>query len=599
MALAAAYRNVRIIGSWSIGSGAYTLPSSRLAEWSNLGVWYNALDISRPWEGVRGIPAFTVGITMQNTNPAGAYYINPDGITDCRAAIQAAVTACPAHYAVFIPAGSYLSTGSITMKTGVVIRGAGPGVTIIYFTHYNATSGGCLSFSSGSGGVVAFADPTVGPDASYTSGPLVSGYEKGSYTVVLQHAEVAANLSPGDVVIINQLNNPDYVDYHGYGGDATWAAGGGTRANGETNMVRSVSGTSVTLVSPISEDFQASLAPKILRAGPAGGPVINSGVEDLTFNGGGVGGTAMFFYTSAHCWAKRVEVTNYMLKGALIMLGAYGHEITRDYIHDPTLFTGSSGYMMSLTYNTGRHYIYDNIAKLVHVGIALGSSGSSTNVVAYNYVHSTQHHTPSWAMCGIGTHGAHTQFTLMEGNVVPRILTDGYWGTGSHHTIFRNWSTGETNNPVAIKNQIAVEIEMSNYYHSAVGNILGTAGMNKGGYEISLLESHDNELDQIFMWKRGYNGSGSVTGYRDPKTLSTFIRHGNYDYYTESVADWVDGAGHDIPNSLYLSEKPAWFGSLDWPPFGPDGIPKTIPAKARWDAYAISGVLADLFADAT
>lgn len=48
-----------------------------------------------------------------------------------------------------------------------------------------------------------------------------------------------------------------------------------------------------------------------------------------------------------------------------------------------------------------------------------------------------------------------------------------------------------------------------------------------------------------------------------------------------------------------LNNKPSWFGSLDWPPFGPDvnGIVKTIPAKARWDAYISSGNLSDLFAN--
>ena len=46
---------------------------------------------------------------------------------------------------------------------------------------------------------------------------------------------------------------------------------------------------------------------------------------------------------------------------------------------------------------------------------------------------------------------------------------------------------------------------------------------------------------------------------------------------------------HDLPNSLYRSAKPAWFGHLAWPAFGPmPGTPTTaltgtIPAKACYD----------------
>jgi hypothetical protein len=47
-------------------------------------------------------------------------------------------------------------------------------------------------------------------------------------------------------------------------------------------------------------------------------------------------------------------------------------------------------------------------------------------------------------------------------------------------------------------------------------------------------------------------------------------------------------ADHSIPASLYLSGKPSWWGSLAWPPFGPDLTPKEgpIPAQLRYDAMA-------------
>jgi hypothetical protein len=54
-----------------------------------------------------------------------------------------------------------------------------------------------------------------------------------------------------------------------------------------------------------------------------------------------------------------------------------------------------------------------------------------------------------------------------------------------------------------------------------------------------------------------------------------------------------------VPNSLYLTSRPAFFGSLDWPAIGPDvaGYYKNIPAVMRWNNYRISGRIEDLFSD--
>ena len=66
--------------------------------------------------------------------------------------------------------------------------------------------------------------------------------------------------------------------------------------------------------------------------------------------------------------------------------------------------------------------------------------------------------------------------------------------------------------------------------------------------------------------------------------LSTVLREGNYDYVTNQV-HW-DTTAQTIPDSLYLTAKPAFFGSLPWPWVDPTGTTKlyTLPAKARFDA---------------
>ncbi len=48
---------------------------------------------------------------------------------------------------------------------------------------------------------------------------------------------------------------------------------------------------------------------------------------------------------------------------------------------------------------------------------------------------------------------------------------------------------------------------------------------------------------------------------------------------------WVSGYDQTLPDSLYLTAKPAFFGSLPWPWVDPNGTTKTytLPAKARYD----------------
>jgi hypothetical protein len=72
--------------------------------------------------------------------------------------------------------------------------------------------------------------------------------------------------------------------------------------------------------------------------------------------------------------------------------------------------------------------------------------------------------------------------------------------------------------------------------------------------------------------------------YADPKTLSTVIRDGNYDFLTNSQKWHNTTAGFAMPDSLYLKVKPSFFGSKPWPWVNPtNGSIAILPAKARFD----------------
>jgi len=69
----------------------------------------------------------------------------------------------------------------------------------------------------------------------------------------------------------------------------------------------------------------------------------------------------------------------------------------------------------------------------------------------------------------------------------------------------------------------------------------------------------------------------------------TTIRHGNFDYLTNTVHWDTNLADRALPASLYLSKKPSFFNAgkgYTWPWVDPLGDTKvyTLPAKARYDA---------------
>ena len=81
---------------------------------------------------------------------------------------------------------------------------------------------------------------------------------------------------------------------------------------------------------------------------------------------------------------------------------------------------------------------------------------------------------------------------------------------------------------------------------------------------------------------------GSNSGDTDA-AYTTAIVHGDYDFVTGTLR-WNPTLSNALPNSFYRAAKPAWFGSLAWPAFGPTtASPSTpsvgnIPAKACYDA---------------
>jgi hypothetical protein len=564
----------------------YSLPADRMATWSNAGVWYG---------GVHGIPTFPVGLTVNTTDPANAYYCDPTGAVDCSAKLNAALNACPSGQAVFLPKGIYrVGASSITMPTTRVLRGAGPrndgngnGTRIINYSNVHCIRS---SYTQGSG---------------YSS--ITSGATKGSTTIVVAGGTWAVN----DLVRISELNDSSIpVSQHDPGGGRTcsWCGiygeedGAGSRCQSETRLITAYnSGTNtITIEFPLMRDYV--LTPKLHRL--AVNTRKHMGIENLSvrFADGQSGGgentdDCIYFQRAAHCWVKNCDVSKFPGMGIGFVNWGTNHQVEGCFIHNTTgdHASGSSHGIDGYTYGAENALILNNVFDDLSVAYE-SQGGNAGTVIAYNYVYSLWFNSNGgkWMLYDMSYHGAHPHHDLFEGNSLGKITFDEYWGSGSHDTIFRNHVTGDCHCPYGLTmNRMAIEINRNQNYHSVVGNVVGQSG---GTYTSKdWIDGSGSGVFPLYAIGRSYNG---LAGPTDPKVTATTIRHGNYDYYSHAI-EWNGADDHTLPASLVVSSKPSWFGTLNWPPIGPDvpGYVTDIPAKYRWDQYKATGNLDYLFTE--
>jgi hypothetical protein len=178
-----------------------------------------------------------------------------------------------------------------------------------------------------------------------------------------------------------------------------------------------------------------------------------------------------------------------------------------------------------------------------------------------------------------GSHMVGSHHMLFEGNESFNYDADNTHGSAIYHTVFRNHLSGFRRDYSGMDNARAGGLNYGSWWHSFVGNVMGTQGKMSGWvYEDSYPWAND-----LAIWRLGYDGIHWEQD-ADSRVRSTVLREGNYDYVTDQV-HW-DTTAQTLPLSLYLTSKPAFFGANPWPWVDPTGATKlyTLPAKARYDA---------------
>ena len=529
---------VALTGFASTAEATYALPSAR----------------SVKWEG-------NVGLLHDTPSKTTVYRtLRPSG-SDDTFALQSAITTCPPGQVVKLGAGTYKVSRSISMKSGVTLRGSGMGGTILKGT--SGMSG--RQFISFQGGGFSY------------SVNLVGGLSKGSSTIT---TSMAHGWSVGDFILIDQLNNnsgdPPIDSVNGNNGACTWCGRvRGTRSLGQMAKVVAVpTSTTATLEIPLYWSYDAARIPQATRIS---GMVTDAGVESLTVDNSLSGSSAqtnngtILMRSTASSWLSQIEVVGSYRQLVMVHRG-YRNTIRGCRFHEgvPALPANGPQYRTSRAYGiyltTSSATLIEN-NELYHLTMGVALTGPvSGNVIAYNYFYGGYNSVVNWQQGAIVCHGAHPMMNLYEGNYAVGLAITGDYvhGTSSHNTLFRNRITNST-----LSSAIwAVNLYKGTWYYNVVGNVIGSSTDNT--YELDKV-NFDSRARAIFKFGYVYGGDSDPAG-NDEQVKATLLRHGNWN--SISGLAWNGSDDRLLPASLYRTARPSWIGpAVSWPPIGPDRAP--------------------------
>lgn len=558
-----------------------SIPADRITTW-NPGVT----------GGIPNTSSFSIHSTVSLGGNAAA------NCTNIQNAINAAgdVASEENPQVVQLPSGSYNIAGTIYLdRDYVVLRGAGPDVSGSGTRLIETGIDTDLFFM---GNFVGWSDNAFNVSGSISKGASVFSLSSGH------------DIQTGDLIIIDKLDDST-VSLQG----GTWYKRGpiddgdgpissGFRSIGQVCLVMNVSGNTITIAGVFHNSYPSSLSPQVFRSTTKRTGYSGIGLENMTITGWGdaFGIYANFLINS---WIKNVEFDGQPTAQGGTGTGTLGTDIRifrsvyftleHCYLHHSREYiTNNHAYGISLATQTSNTLIQDNIVWFKNKNIVLEASGSG-NVIAYNYLEDpviadTGADIIDWMeMCMDGSHLSHPSMDLFEGNYVSKMGAGETHGNAGKQTYFRNYSRGDRDYPMEPNAGLA-SVMLNRYMRNMTfaGNVLSTRA--DGIYEPDFDEDGYMPYEQVDtpkIWSLGLDGyDGNWQGPRDTVVESECVRFANYDTIRNQIDKNPSGS---LPSSLYLSSKPAFFGSLYWPWVNPFGSTeneriRTLPAKARFDA---------------
>lgn len=534
------------------------LPPGRAINWRSAGV-------------PGGVPRRT---TVCATVAAGA----------TRSQLQQALDRCPPGQVVRLAAGRYTIDDTLTVPDGVVLRGEGPDRTQLR--------------AAGEGdALIRFGDGSV-PRAEH-SVPIDGEAPAGARRLVLRTAE---GVGPGMLLLVTQLNEPGLVSITTTNGTCHWCDGSdawkGQRALGQIVVVTGRQGREVSIDPPLYARYHRAPLATPFEPGATG-----TGVEDLEVVMTDSGYVANFrMEGTVGSWIRGVR-SRYTDGDHVQVLWGLRNEIRDSQFLDAFRHTpGQTDADILLAHKTTATRVENNLLLRLHQSVML-NWGAAGNVVAYNHIEGNyDDHGVNTLFGGLNVHGAHPMFNLWEGNDAPKLDADFFWGSSSHNVAFRNWFRGTTlierRDPRdgsmrrywATQALAAVDLAQTVRHYSLVGNLIGSERQKETGRWIPRVVAPERRryytAGHQYGYAFGYAGPGDEGDDpgNNPLAFTTAFIHGDHDLVAGRT-QWHPARGpQPLPASLSQAAKPAWFGDLPWPPFGPAAEPPHAVLRGRLPA---------------
>jgi hypothetical protein len=566
--------------------------------------WSGILDPTRAidWSAA-GVPG---GIPSGSWTQSGSTILAStfgNGASDATSGIQTALNACGTNHFVLLGAGTFRINTFLSIPNNCVLRGSGASQTQL---NDLGTSSALILF--GTNGLTGVNPPFSGGNSTTFTGGV-----QGATTITVAST---TGISVGSILMLTQPNL-SYMTEFGHGGDCNFCTSGQTNdfLSGQIVRVTNVAGTVLTLDSPLYIGY--ANPSYVFRFTASVGT--NSGLENLKVSQNhthGNSNNATIQMIGAYAsWVKGVE-SDFSDNAHMFLQYSLHCEVRDSFFHDAFQHgPGSNDQQLNLAYKSSANLIINNILWRLHAGIMV-ERGPSGNVIAYNYLVGNYNASPNtWQEPGLDSHGAHPMMNLYEGNVTNLMLWDDYWGSSSHHTLFRNYVIG-TNQFVspgdargALQpgsfiwedggNGFGIDIEDFNDYYNLVGDIVGSPHATTQGYVDSKISPATGFSSSVCI-RYGYNGSSNTTVNPNTVFPTTFI-HGVYGCQSGTFTWDAGHPNHTLPASFFLNSKPSWWGTLPWPAIGPDvtggniagvnGHANAIPAMNCFNTTTLNGTI--------
>ncbi len=515
--------------------------------WSSSGLWTPPADRVIWWE-----PGVTVGVFGGIPNRTTIYTNVPPN--SGRAGIQTAINNCPSNQVV------NLHTNAIYDVDDTIDFNNRDGITLRMNNSQLRATAGIDRYI------------TIGGDLNWSSRiDITSGWLKGASNLTLSSV---SGVAVGQLCIVDQTNEAGLV----------WdRTGSTTRGMAVVHKVVAINGSVVTIWPPL------------IYSGPTNAPQFRFNTDHARYcsvengwfnNNGNTCDEGIWLHQSESCWIDDVRMTNMNTYNVLITRSIF-FEARNCVMNDsPVHGPNHAGFLVgSTSSDMGSCFglYYNNIILRIFPGIELNRA--SGNVIAYNFVADAFY---DGFGQGVGidvNHLAHGFFNLCEGNICNMFQNDGYFGSGSDNSYWRNWAHGYvthglTVNGVPVPSNFNSKCFALNHY--ALRELLGA---NVSGYPTFnpvyyIATNDDYDVDEPTIYQFGYpnmggnNYAGTFTtgGHQmtgedqrlDYRVELTVYLHGNWDSYNRAVI-WKGGQDQDLPASLYLTSQPSW-----WPTNNPD-----------------------------